>query len=163
MKTYHIASGILRQEDTILMIKQGKTDETPYWFIPGGMIEPGEHIENALKREIQEETGMIATHIGNLAYVVQVISHTHQTIAFVFDVTHFVGILAPDDPDNLIHDIQFMPVHAVIQELDRVAWLSMRQPLMSYLQSQSSAGTIWQYRQHGEFEYELVSRLPAQK
>jgi hypothetical protein len=39
----------------------------------------------------------------------------------------------------------------------------MKQPLIAYLQSQVPAGTLWQYRQHGEFEYELVSRLPAQK
>ncbi len=163
MKTYHITSGILRQNDTILMIKQGRADETPYWFIPGGMIEQGEHIETALKREIQEETGIVATHIGNLAYIVQVISHSHQSMIFVFDVTHFMGILTPDDPDNLIHDVQFMPTQTVIQELENVQWISMKQPLIAYLQSQAPAGTIWQYRQHGEFEYELVSRLPAQK
>jgi 8-oxo-dGTP pyrophosphatase MutT (NUDIX family) len=46
----------------------------PGWFIPGGAIEPGEHPEEALVREVAEETGLIVKPgkvlliIGGAAY-----------------------------------------------------------------------------------------------
>lgn len=161
MKTYHIASGIIRKNDTMLMIQQGADDEKPYWFIPGGVIEAGETIETALKREIQEETGIISVQIGKLAYIVQVISDQHQTMAFVFDVPDYAGDLTPNDPDNLIHDSRWMRVSEAIHHADAILWLSMKQPLVAYLRGEAPHGTIWQYRQHGELEYELLSCLPS--
>lgn len=54
---YPAVGGIIRDTaDRILL--QSKTDEDG-WFIPGGAIEPGEHPEVALVREVGEETGLI--------------------------------------------------------------------------------------------------------
>jgi 8-oxo-dGTP pyrophosphatase MutT (NUDIX family) len=47
---------ILDGQGRILL--QEKTFE-PGWFLPGGAIEPGEHPEEALVREVAEETGLI--------------------------------------------------------------------------------------------------------
>ena len=161
MKTYHITSGILRQGDTMLMIKQGSIGETPYWFIPGGVVEHGELIEIALRREFQEETGVTVLDIGKLAYVVQVISETHQSLIYVFDVISYTGDINPNDPDNQIYDAKFMPIQEAIHALDGVSWLSMKQPLIAYLKSHVPSGAVWQYRQYGESDFELISRLPA--
>jgi ADP-ribose pyrophosphatase YjhB (NUDIX family) len=163
MKTYHITSGILRQGDTLLMIQQGAMGETPYWFIPGGMVEHGELLEVALKREFQEETGVTVLDIGKLAYMVQVINETHQSMVYVFDVISHTGEISPNDPDDLIHDAQFMPIQDAIHALNGVLWLSMKQPLLAYLQSHVSAGAVWQYRQYDGANFELISRLPSSK
>lgn len=40
------------------ILLQAKTFE-PGWFLPGGAIEPGEHPEEALVREVAEETGLV--------------------------------------------------------------------------------------------------------
>lgn len=54
---YPAVGGIIRDaSDRILL--QSKTEEKG-WFIPGGAIEPGEHPEAALVREVGEETGLI--------------------------------------------------------------------------------------------------------
>jgi 8-oxo-dGTP pyrophosphatase MutT (NUDIX family) len=52
------AAGAAIFDDTGRILLQEKTFE-PGWFLPGGAIEPGETPEQALVREVAEETGFI--------------------------------------------------------------------------------------------------------
>jgi 8-oxo-dGTP diphosphatase len=42
----------------LLLIKRGHPPQAGYWSLPGGRIEPGESDEQALVREVLEETGL---------------------------------------------------------------------------------------------------------
>lgn len=44
--------------DKILLVKRGTVVFKGYWAIPGGRIEVGESVEEALLREVKEETGL---------------------------------------------------------------------------------------------------------
>ena len=35
-----------------------------WWFTPGGGVDPGETVEQAARREIAEETGLVAADLG---------------------------------------------------------------------------------------------------
>lgn len=50
-----------------ILLQEKSTDEG--WSLPGGAIEPGEHPEAALKREVREETGLIVRPV-RIAFVV---------------------------------------------------------------------------------------------
>lgn len=52
------AAGAVIRDDAGRILLQEKTFEAG-WFLPGGAIEPGEHPEAALVREVAEETGLI--------------------------------------------------------------------------------------------------------
>lgn len=161
MHTLHVTSAIIRTEDCLLMVKQPDRHGL-YWFIPGGVVEPGELISEALRREVREETGLIVDEISRLAYITQThIAHEHrQFVAFVFEVATWHGELMPDDPDGLTHDAAFVPIADTLASLDRVLWDPMRAPLQAYLREQQSAGSVWQYQQDAYDAFTLQHRTP---
>jgi len=59
---------ILRNDGTFLILRRSleNTFKPTWWDIPGGVVEPGESLEEALSREIQEETGLIVQIIEPL-------------------------------------------------------------------------------------------------
>jgi 8-oxo-dGTP diphosphatase len=56
--------GYLEKNDKILLGLRADRSSKIYrkhWDLPGGQIEPGETVEQALRREFLEETGLVIT------------------------------------------------------------------------------------------------------
>lgn len=47
--------------DEVLLIERGKEPLKGWWTLPGGLVEAGERLENAVRREVLEETGLRVT------------------------------------------------------------------------------------------------------
>jgi 8-oxo-dGTP diphosphatase len=83
---------VIVKDDKVLIIREAETygDGTQIgrYHMPGGRIEPGEHFEKALRREVREETGLeieidYPLYIGEWHPVIKGVPH--QIIA-VFSV-----------------------------------------------------------------------------
>lgn len=59
METKIVVTGILKDKDLFLVVRRSKEDDLypGCWEFPGGHIEFGETISDALKRELKEEIG----------------------------------------------------------------------------------------------------------
>lgn len=96
-----VAAALVLRDDEVLLIRQtGLVDPTPYWSIPGGIVERGEFVHDALVREVREETGLSVAGPARLAWVSQHESPEGQLTAFGFEVTVAPGDPAPADPDG---------------------------------------------------------------
>ena len=42
----------------LLIVERGKDPLKGYWSLPGGIVEVGEKLEDAIRREVREETGL---------------------------------------------------------------------------------------------------------
>jgi 8-oxo-dGTP diphosphatase len=57
---------LIYEGDRILMAQRGKPPLKGLWSLPGGLVETGESLENAVCREVREETGLAVRPLGVL-------------------------------------------------------------------------------------------------
>lgn len=60
---------VLVDGDQVLLVRRGKPPKEGAWSIPGGAQEVGETLEEAVRRELLEETGLTAGTLHFLATV----------------------------------------------------------------------------------------------
>jgi len=168
-----VVAAVVRQGEQVLLVQQqGPHDPGPAWALPGGMLESGELLTEALTREVREETGLEIDQIGPLLYTVQLQNPTGQPTqigevpepgqsmtVFVFEVTEWRGDLRPDDPDKFIRDIGFFSIRDAVEKLEQHFWRVMREPVAAYLRGSTDAGAVWQYRRQPGGAYQLVTRI----
>ena len=55
---------VILDGDRVLLVKRGQPPSQGKWSIPGGLVHLGERIEDALRREVQEECGVEVRLLG---------------------------------------------------------------------------------------------------
>lgn len=108
------ACGLIVEDRKILLVKQNvPTRDHPVWLPPGGGVHTGELIEDAVVREVREETHL-NTSKPKLRYVHEFIHSRVHAIEFYFRMGSYSGELKngfdPEHPEDeqLIHLAQFV-------------------------------------------------------
>jgi len=76
----NIVVGSVLKDGKCLLIRRTKDPYKNYWSIPGGKLEYGEHIADAIEREVKEETGLEVKFAG-LRGIVSEVLRDHKTAA----------------------------------------------------------------------------------
>jgi ADP-ribose pyrophosphatase YjhB (NUDIX family) len=147
----------------VVLVEQQGDDHKPFWVLPGGLVEAGELIPDALIREVLEETGVQVTAITQLACLIQMNrpAHQSQTLLFAFEVGAWHGRLSSNDPDGEILAVELVPLAEAIRRLAGPGgWPGVQSSLLTYLRGNVPAGTVWCYREDAVGQH-LVGRFPA--
>lgn len=105
-------TGILIENDRLLVVKQ-RLSGSRAWSLPGGRLERGESVEQGLKREMKEETGL-DVRVERLLYLCDVDSSGNTVLHITFLLTRESGELTLPTNEfdaNPIHDVRFVPIN----------------------------------------------------
>lgn len=70
---------VVVKEGSLLMVRRGKEPYLGRWSIPGGTLEYGEYLTDAVRREVMEETG-IEIEVGDLLGILELWRDPHYVI-----------------------------------------------------------------------------------
>ncbi|MFC1996103.1 NUDIX hydrolase [Chloroflexota bacterium] len=84
---------VTRNAGEILLVGNDYGRDELVWNLPGGAVDPGEDLIQAVARELYEETGLKVLEIGPLAWIVQAVLKDDRPfiIGFAFEVTAWEG------------------------------------------------------------------------
>jgi len=78
----------------VLLVERGQPPGAGLWTVPGGKLEPGETLAQAVAREIREETGLVA-EVGALVCVVERITEGYHYVILDYLARVVAGALDP--------------------------------------------------------------------
>ena len=110
------ASVIVEDEDNRILLQLRRDNHC--WGYPGGSVELDEEVENAAKRELFEETGLIAHDLelfgvfsGKDLHYIYPNGDEVSNIDIVFLCKHYSGTLTPQKDE--VDDLQFFSIETI--------------------------------------------------
>lgn len=81
---------LIFQRDCILMVERGGEPLKGWWSIPGGLVETGELLEDAIRREVREETGLEIKPAGMLQIFERIMRDTRGAAEYHYVLVDYV-------------------------------------------------------------------------
>jgi ADP-ribose pyrophosphatase YjhB (NUDIX family) len=122
---------LIVQDDRILLAEHEKGGRQ-YWLLPGGGLEYGESVEEALKRELMEEAGL-EIEVGTLLWIVDSIpSDLHRHVLNLILTAKAHSEKLHPTPDAVLRDIAWVP----LGDLDSITLFpDTREEIQHYLKT----------------------------
>jgi 8-oxo-dGTP diphosphatase len=88
---------IILRGDEILLIKRGAEPALGKWSIPGGSVEIGETLREAVRREVKEETNL-DVEVGKLAGITDLIVEKEGILTWHYVLINYFATATEGDP-----------------------------------------------------------------
>lgn len=116
-----VGAVVFDDEGRILLIERGREPQKGLWAVPGGKVEYGEEMREAVRREVAEETGL-EIDVGDVVWVGEIIEDEFHLVLIDFEATVIGGQLQPaDDADDVrwvsLDDVSELPLTPTMYDL----------------------------------------------
>lgn len=107
--------GVVFQDDLVLLAKRAKEPGKGTWTLPGGVVELGETLEDALRREIEEEISVIIKICGLVRVVDRIIRDESERIRYHYVIADFWGypISGKVRPDSDVSEAKYVSLDEI--------------------------------------------------
>lgn len=120
-KTIEVVAAVIVKDNMILATQRGYGEFKGKWEFPGGKVEPNENLENALIREIKEETN---ADINVIKYINTV---EYEYSNFNLKMHSYLCEVSKNNLEFVYHDNSSLEhenmVWLDLEDLDKLDWL----------------------------------------
>jgi 8-oxo-dGTP diphosphatase len=102
---------IVVRDGALLMVQRGRVPNRGLWSIPGGKVERGEHLADALRREVREETGL-EIEVGRLAGFIEWMEQDYHFVILDFIATAS-GVKEDVAPGDDVDDVRWVALDQI--------------------------------------------------
>ncbi len=152
-----MAGGVVLRGEQLLLVRNRRRNDSVEWSTPGGVVDPGETVLEALGREVLEETGLqvhrwqgplyeITVDFTDLRWRLRV--ETHRAV-------DWQGEIVLEDPDGIVDHADFYDPQDCEVHLDASPrWV--REPLMEWCRSRPDRPLSFRYQVAGTEIHDLT-------
>ncbi len=88
---------VVWRDDKVLMIKRGQPPRAGIWSLPGGGQDLGETVEQGIRRELREETGVEVELLGLVAVIDSVQRDAEGRVLYHYTIVDYAARWASGD------------------------------------------------------------------
>ena len=109
--------GVIFDGATVLLARRNQDPGKGEWSLPGGAVELGEGVVDALKREIGEEAGITVEIEGLIRVLDRIIYDRAKRVRFHYVIADYWGwrVAGEPQPASDISDVRFVPLNQLAE------------------------------------------------
>ncbi len=108
------AAALIIHNDAILLVRHKKQGKEAYYLLPGGGVKTNETVEEALKRELLEETGLCVKAIRPVFITESISTDKKRKIRQFVYICEWSGAIKPST-DKRVEKALFVPIKEFIK------------------------------------------------
>ncbi len=83
---------IVVDRDRVLLVQRGRPPAVGRWSLPGGLVDVGEAVEEAVRREVAEECGLTVRLHGLVGFVDRIVRDPEGRVQYHYVLLDFLAV-----------------------------------------------------------------------